>query len=219
MSLLQSSQHHPQLTQQNEVALLRNDGNEQVSLISESVAATRINLHLARETTWQHSTQDPRRHHEWQQFMMTIKESSQVHRTLVHVFHTITQRASVGGPHTISCTSCRYGRVSSNSVIVKATMLTWPHKSCMHQCIFKLAYRGPSDQSLIDSGGGYHLRSSEYKNRPLSPFLSGILYFSLIALPGLILCHHPITYHKPHRTSIDRKSPITNDFLPLVFYR
>jgi hypothetical protein len=51
MYLLQSSQHHPQLTQQNEVALLRNDDNEQVSLISESVAATRINLHLARETT------------------------------------------------------------------------------------------------------------------------------------------------------------------------
>jgi hypothetical protein len=39
--------------------------------------------------------------------------------------------------------------------------------------------------SLIDTGGGYHLWSSEYENRPLSTFPSGILHFPLVALPGL----------------------------------
>jgi hypothetical protein len=39
--------------------------------------------------------------------------------------------------------------------------------------------------SLIDTCGGYHLRSSEYENRPLSTFPSGILHFLLVAPPGL----------------------------------
>jgi hypothetical protein len=40
--------------------------------------------------------------------------------------------------------------------------------------------------SLIDTGGGYHLRSSEDENRPLSTFTSGILHFPLVASLGLI---------------------------------
>jgi hypothetical protein len=40
---------------------------------------------------------------------------------------------------------------------------------------------------LIDIGGGYHLRSSEYENIPLSTFSSGILHFPLIAPPDLKL--------------------------------
>jgi hypothetical protein len=39
-------------------------------------------------------------------------------------------------------------------------------------------------RSLIDTGRGYHLRSSEYENRTLSPFPSGILHFPLVAPPG-----------------------------------
>jgi hypothetical protein len=41
--------------------------------------------------------------------------------------------------------------------------------------------RAQSTRSLIDTGGGYHLRSSEYENRPLSTFPSGILHFPLVA--------------------------------------
>jgi hypothetical protein len=39
--------------------------------------------------------------------------------------------------------------------------------------------------SLIDTGGGYHLRSSEYENIPLSTFPSGTLHFPLVAPPSL----------------------------------
>jgi hypothetical protein len=46
--------------------------------------------------------------------------------------------------------------------------------------------RAQPTQSLIDTGGGYHLRSSEYENRPLSTFQSGILHFPLVAPPGLM---------------------------------
>jgi hypothetical protein len=45
------------------------------------------------------------------------------------------------------------------------------------------------DRSLIDTGGGYHLQNSEYENIPLSPFLSGILHFPLVAPPSLKLSH------------------------------
>jgi hypothetical protein len=45
--------------------------------------------------------------------------------------------------------------------------------------------RAQPTQSLIDSGGGYHIKSSEYENRPLSTFPSGILHFSLLVLPDL----------------------------------
>jgi hypothetical protein len=74
-------------------------------------------------------------------------------------------------------------------------------------------------QALIDTGGGYHLRAPNLRSRPLSPFPSSILYFPLIAPPGLQLCQpfdHPA---KPHRTSIDRKGSIASGFQPLVFYR
>jgi hypothetical protein len=40
-------------------------------------------------------------------------------------------------------------------------------------------------RSLIDAGEGYHLQSSEHENKPLSPFISGILHFTLVAPPGL----------------------------------
>jgi hypothetical protein len=75
--------------------------SEQDSPISEGVVDIRINMHHARDKIWQHDTCEPHRHHECPQFMMTIKELSQTHRTLVQVFHAIPHRASVGGPHTI----------------------------------------------------------------------------------------------------------------------
>jgi hypothetical protein len=56
------------------------------------------------------------------------------------------------------------------------------------------------DRSSINTGGGYHLRSSEHENRPLSTFPSGILHFPLVALPGLTLSHksdHYINHIEP----------------------
>jgi hypothetical protein len=74
--------------------------------------------------------------------MMTIKESSRAHLTLMHVFHVIPRRASVGGPHTIPYTSKMYGMVLSNSVNVKATKFVEPHKPHMRQYIIELAHWG-----------------------------------------------------------------------------
>jgi hypothetical protein len=39
--------------------------------------------------------------------------------------------------------------------------------------------------SLIDTGGGYHLRSSDYETYHSHSFPSGILHFPLVAPPGL----------------------------------
>jgi hypothetical protein len=111
--------------------------SEQASPISEGVAEIRINIHLAREIIWQHDTRGSQRHHEWPRFTMTIKESSRTHLTLVHAFHVIPHRASVGGPRTISYTSVRYSRVLSNSMTVEATMFVGLHKPRMRYYIIK----------------------------------------------------------------------------------
>jgi hypothetical protein len=49
---------------------------------------------------------------------------------------------------------------------------------------------GLDDRSTIDIGGSYHLRSSEYENRLLSIFPSGILHFPLVA--------HPVSHKATH---------------------
>jgi hypothetical protein len=54
--------------------------NEQASPTSEGVTEIRINIHLAREITLPHDTREPRRHHEWPPFAMTIKESGRVEK-------------------------------------------------------------------------------------------------------------------------------------------
>ena len=78
---------------------------------------------------------------------------------------------SVGGPYTIPIASsghhCRYGRVSSDSATLSATRLTRPHKPTCINTIQYLLIEAQPTRSLIDSGGGYHLRSFEHDNRPL----------------------------------------------------
>jgi hypothetical protein len=73
---------------------------------------------------------------------MTIKELSQAYLTLVHVFHVIPRRTSVGSPCTIPYTPWWYGRVSSNSAADEATKFVGPHKSHMRQYIIKHSHRG-----------------------------------------------------------------------------
>jgi hypothetical protein len=93
---------------------------------------------------------------------VTIKESSQAHLTLVHVFHVIPRWASVGGPHTIPDTPWRYGGVSSTLISLLDPIN--PYVPVHNQCVIT---RAQPTQSLIDTGGGYHLRSFEHENRPL----------------------------------------------------
>jgi hypothetical protein len=77
---------------------------------------------------------------------MTIKELSQAHLTLVHVFHAILQRASIGGSCTIPYTPVKYGGVSSNSATVEATKFAGPHKSHMRQYIINAYSSGPNQR-------------------------------------------------------------------------
>jgi hypothetical protein len=149
LSWLQSSQHHPHNshTKHKEVALLcLNTTIKPHSYLS--VVEIQINIHLARAkpdnmTHVVHEDITSGNNSRW-----LSKSRAGSYLTLVHVFHAIPQ----GHPwvaHTPSqCTSCRQGRVSSNSVTVEATKFAGPHKSHMHQyiinsCSSRLSRHGP----------------------------------------------------------------------------
>jgi hypothetical protein len=116
-------------------------------------------------------------------------------------------------------TSIRYGRITSVSAPHDATQFGY---SICPVCIstFKcLLIRTQLTQALIDTGGGYLLEAPNIRSDHSPSFPSSILHFSLIALPGLHLCQPFDHLAKLHRTSIDRKGPITSGFQPLIFYR
>jgi hypothetical protein len=119
--------------------------NEQALSISEGVVEIWINIHLAKEITWQHDTRETRRHNEWPRFVMIIKESGQV---LPHPSACLP-RDNLNGhlwmAHTLSqCTSITRGKVSSDSATVKATKFAGAYTSCMHQYIINACSSGPN---------------------------------------------------------------------------
>jgi hypothetical protein len=67
-------------------------------------------------------------------------------------------------------------------------------------------------QTLINTGEGYHLEALNIRSDHSPSFPTSILHFLLIAPPGLQLCQPLEDLAKPHRTSIDKKSPITSGF-------
>jgi hypothetical protein len=127
-----------------------------------------------------------------------VKEMIKAHLTLVHVFHAYVSADTPWVTHALSYyTSIRYDRITSVSVAHDATQFgnsicpTWV---------------------LSDTGGDYHLEALNIRSDH-SPFLpSSILHFPLIAPPDLQL-YQPFNHlAKPHRTSINRKSPIVSGF-------
>jgi hypothetical protein len=102
---------------------------------------------------------------------------------------------------------------------MKLLSLRDPIKSRMRQYITQTCSSGPDDRSLTDTGRGYHLEALNFRSDHSSSFQSCILPFPLIAPPDLQLRQPFDHLAKPHRTSIDRKGPITSGFQPLVFYR
>jgi hypothetical protein len=90
------------------------------------------------------------------------------------------------------------------------------YASVHFKCLF---IRTQSTRALNDTGGGYHHGAPNIRLYHSSSFPSSILYFSLIAPPDLQLCQLFDHFARLHRTSIDRKGPITSGFQPLVFYR
>jgi hypothetical protein len=105
----------------------------------------------------------------WQQFTQQSRSRSRAHLSVVHVFYVIHLRAIRGWLiHYPSLHHCRNGGVSSDSATISATKFTRLHKSYMRQYCSKLAHRGQIMRSLIDTGRGYHIQSSEHENTPLS---------------------------------------------------
>jgi hypothetical protein len=73
---------------------------------------------------------------------MTIKESSQAHRTVLSSSTRNLAGYSMGGPNTIPMSSMKYSGVSSNSATIEATKFVESHKSNMRQYIINLVHRG-----------------------------------------------------------------------------
>jgi hypothetical protein len=146
-------------------------------------------VNLAREITWQRDTCGPRRHHEWQQLTMTIKELSWAHLSLVHVIHAYASADTLWVAHALSSLSpMSYDRVSVNSATDEAS-------TQLKACSFGPNRCGPWS---AQGGGGYHLGAPNFVSDHSSFFPSSILHFPLIALPGLIL-NHSINYlSSPH---------------------
>jgi hypothetical protein len=92
-------------------------------------------------------------------------------------------------------------------------------KSHMRQYTTQTCSSGPDDWSLTDTSGGYHHGAPNFRSDHSSSFPSSILYFPLIVPSSLQLCQPFDHFAKPHKTSIDKKGPITSGFQPLVFYR
>jgi hypothetical protein len=149
-----------------------------------------------------------------------IKESGRVLPHPSVVFHTY---ASVDTPwvaRTLShCTPVKWGKVLSNPLAHEATKFG---DSIYLVCVstFKCLFiRAQPTWALTDRGGSYHLGALNFRSDHSSSFPSSILPFNLIAPPGLQLCQHLDHPAEPHRTSINRKGPITSGFQPIDFYR
>jgi hypothetical protein len=145
-----------------------------------------------------------------------FKETITAHLTLVHIFHAYASTNTPWVAHALShFTSIRYGRIASVSVAHNATHFG---DSICPVCVstFKFLFiRTQPMQALIDTGGGYHLEAPNIRSDHSPYFPSSILYFPLIAPPGLQLCQPFDHLAKPHRTSIDKKGP---SILSLYFF-
>jgi hypothetical protein len=160
--------------------------SEQASPISEGVAEIRINItfqgiNLATRHMWAtKATRVATFHDDYQRVELGRPYPSAV-------FHVKT---SMGSPwvaqtlsqyHPWSTVGCRPTQRPS------MLLSLWDpiNPVCASTQFNAYCNRAQPMWSLIDTGGGYHLQSSEYENRPLSTFSSGILHFPLVAPPGL----------------------------------
>jgi hypothetical protein len=148
-----------------------------------------------------------------------VKETIRAHLTLVHVFHSYVSMDTPWVAYALfHFTSVRYGRIASVSAAHDATQFgdsICPVCVSTFKCLFN---RAQPMRVLIDIGGSYHLEDLNIRSDHSPSFPSSILHFPLIALLGLQLCHSIDHLAKPHRTSFDRKGPITSRFHPLIFY-
>jgi hypothetical protein len=118
-------------------------------------------------------------------------------------------------------TPVRYGRIASVSVAHDATQFgdsICPVCISTFKCLF---IRTQPTWALIDTGGGYHLEAPNIISDHSSFFPSSILYFPVIAPPGLIL-NYSIIYSSSQHFFYEPgyKSPKSREWsLSLYFYR
>jgi hypothetical protein len=187
--------------------------------ISEGVIEIRINtqpckgIHLTTQHMWATEATQVAAVHD------AVKESGHVLPLPSVILHTY---ASVDTPSVAQRLShhapVKQGKISSNPSAHEATKngdSTCPVCVSTFKCLY---IRAQLTRALTDTGRGYHLGAPSFRLDHSSSFPSSILSFSLIALPGLQLCQYLNHPAKPHRTSIDRKGPITSGFQPLDFY-
>jgi hypothetical protein len=151
-----------------------------------------------------------------------VKETIRAHLTLVHVFHTYALPDTPWVAHALShYTPVRYGRIAFISVAHNTTQ--FGDSICL-VCIstFKCMFiRTQPTWALTNTGGGYHLGAPNIRSGHSPSFPSSILYFPLIAPPGLQLCHS-INYSSSQHSTLELgyKSPKSREWsLPLDFYQ
>jgi hypothetical protein len=200
--------------------ILRLGAANKPSLISESVAEIRINNQPCKgiNLTTRHTQA-------WRApWVATIhdvtKKPGQVLTRPSVVFHVYDSADIPWVARTLSrFTSVNWGKVLSNSLKYEATQFgdsICPVCVSTFRCLF---IQTQPTWVVIDTSGGYHLEALNIRSDHSPSFPSSILHFPLIAPPGLQLCQPFDHIFKPHRTSIDRKSPIASGFQPLIFYQ
>jgi hypothetical protein len=187
--------------------------------MSKGVAKIRINnqpwkgINLTTQHTWAMEATRVETVHD------AIKESGWV---LPHPSVVFNVYASADTPWVAQklshCTLMKWGKVSSNPLTHEATNFgdsICPICVSTFKCLF---IRAQSTWTLTDIGEGYHLGAPNFRSDHSHSFPSSILPFPLISPPSLQLFQYLDHFAKPHRTSIDRKGPITSAFQPLNFY-
>jgi hypothetical protein len=200
--------------------ILRLDSAKKPSLISESVTEIRINNQPCKGINLTTRHTQARRAPRVATIHDVTKKLGRVLPRPSVVFHAYASVDISWVARSLShYTSVKWGKVSSNFSKHEATQV---EDSICPVCVstFKFLFiRTQPTRTLIDTGGGYHLEAPNIKSNHSPSFPSSILHFSLIASPSLQLCQPLDDLAKPHRTSIDRKGPITSGFQLLVFYR
>jgi hypothetical protein len=158
--------------------LLRLDVTNKPSPISEGVVEIRINSQPCKGINL--TTRHVRAR--WAPQVATIHDA--VKKTIrapphpVHVFHVYASADTPWVAHALShYTPVRYGRVASVSVTHNTTQFG-DSISFMRQYIIKCVFiRTHPTWVLIDTGGGYHLRVSNFISDHSFSFPSSILHF------------------------------------------
>jgi hypothetical protein len=94
-----------------------------------------------------------------------IKETIRAHLTLVHIFHVYVSVNTPWVAHALShFTSVRYGRIAFVSAAHEATQFAGPHKIPYAPVHNSNLLTGLDDQSLTDTGEGYHLETPNFRS-------------------------------------------------------